>query len=300
MSTSRPSATQIAEALEIARAALSDGANMMDALTTGTGLDRRACIEIAYALQSGGYTAGRDSDAACAYRAEIHRELAPLLERHQCRSVLDLGAGEGTAWRGWTGALDHLCLLDLSLNRLRWASANLAGIPVRETSLVKGDIAHPPAAPLGFDAVTTMHALEPNGPSAHALVDAAASCAARLLVLFEPDHDSAPPQMRARMERHGYARDIFQAAQALDGFEIVARKRLSNPVNPDNATSLIVLARTSPPDRPAPGRLADPLTRRALTAIPGGFEDAAGALIYPVLQGVACLAPGDGVLLGRL
>ncbi len=299
MTRLRPAAQDIAEGVEIARAALRDGANMMHALAEGTGLPRAACIEIAYALQSGAYTAARTTSAAPPYRAEIHAALHALFTTHHCRSVLDLGAGEGTAWYGWTGALDHLCLLDLSLNRLRWAPCNLAGAPVRELSLVKGEIARPPASALDFDAVTTMHALEPNGPSAGALVEAAASCAARLLVLFEPDYSSASSAMRARMERHGYAQDIFVAAEALEGFEIVDRKRLESPVNPDNATSLIALARIHPPGDPAPGRLADPLTRRPLIAVPGGFEAQDGAMAYPSLYGVSCLSPDDGVLLGR-
>ena len=300
MSTPAPAPSDIAAATEIAREALRAGANMMDALTRRTDLPRAACIEIAYALQSGAYTGARNAPAAAAYRAELQDELAGLLAEHECRSVLDLGAGEGTAWIGWPGALDHLCLLDLSLNRLSWARANLAGAPARDLSLVKGDIAHPPCPPLGFDAVTTMHALEPNGPSAHALVEAAASCAARLLVLLEPDYETASDTMRARMERHGYACDIFKAAQALPDFEIVTRRPLRRPVNPDNATSLIALERKQPPARPAPGRLADPVTRNAMTSTAGGFEDASGTFVYPQINQIACLAPSAGGLLGRI
>ena len=157
----------------------------------------------------------------------------------------------------------------------------------------------PPALERSFDAVVTMHALEPNGPSAAHLVHAAASCAARLLVLFEPDYAGASKTMRARMEGHNYAQDIFSAARALEGFKVLEAGVLTHPVNPDNATSYIALLRQDAPDRAQPGHLADPLSRQALTPVQGGFRDAAGDFLFPMLEGVACLTPGDGVLLGE-
>jgi hypothetical protein len=295
----RAPARALADGLKLARERLEAGENMIEALTAQTDLSPLERIEIAYALQSGSYTEARDLPAAKAYRREIQSRLARWLGEQDCRTVLDLGAGEGTAWHGWTAPLDHLALVDLSLNRLSWAKDNVADAPIKQLSLVKGDMGAPPACVAGFDAVVTMHAMEPNGPSAKALVDGAASCAARLLVLFEPDYESAHAAMRTRMERHNYARDIFAAARALDGFTEAEAGRLDHPVNPDNATSFIVLARTEPPARNAEGLLADPLTRQALTPVRGGHRDGAGDFLYPELEGVACLAPEDAVLLGR-
>jgi len=292
-------AKQLADGLALARKALSDGRNLIETLTAETQLSALERIEIAYALQSGSYTASRDRPAASAYRGEVQDRLSGWLTQHECRSVLDLGAGEGTAWHGWSLALDHLALVDLSLNRLSWATANTATTPIRQITCIKGDMGAPPALARGFDAVVTMHALEPNGPSADALVKAAASCAARLLVLFEPDYASAPAAMRARMERHNYAQDIFAAAQALEGFNVLEAGKLDHPVNPDNATSFIALARTDAPSRAAPGSLADPVSRQPLTSVDGGYRDAAGDFLYPRLNGVTCLAPGDGVVLGE-
>lgn len=289
----------LADGLALARQALSEGRNMIETLTAETELSALERIEIAYALQSGSYTASRDLPAAAAYRAEVQERLAGWLSQHDCRSVLDLGAGEGTAWHGWSTALDHLALVDLSLNRLSWAPANTAAAPVREITRIKGDIGAPPALERGFDAVVTMHAMEPNGPSAQSLVEAAASCAARLLVLFEPDYASAHPAMRARMEKHNYARDIFASARMLEGFSLIEEGALDHPVNPDNATRFIALVRTDAPAQAASGSLADPLSRRPLTPVEGGYRDAAGDFLYPALNGVACLAPGDGVLLGE-
>jgi hypothetical protein len=288
----------LAEGLALAREALSEGRNMIETLTAKSGLGALERIEIAYALQSGSYTASRDLPAAVAYRAEVQQLLSYWLSQHKCRSVLDLGAGEGTAWHGWTSALDHLALVDLSLNRLSWAPANTAAAPIRQITRIKGDMGAPPALERGFDAVVTMHAMEPNGPSARALVEAAASCAARLLVLFEPDYATAHPAMRARMEQHNYARDIFACAREVDGFQVVAEGALDHPVNPDNATRFIALARTGAPAKAAPGSLADPLSRQPLRPVDGGYRDAAGDFLYPRLNGVSCLAPGDGVLLG--
>ena len=292
-------APELARALALARQALREDRNMIAALGEATDLDALTRIEIAYALQSGRYTADRDRPAATAYRAEVQGRLSTWLKRLDCRSVLDLGAGEGTTWHGWNQALDHLALLDLSLNRLSWAPRNTAAAPIREITCVKGEMGAPPVLERGFDAVVTMHALEPNGPSANGLVEIAASCAARLLVFFEPDYADAHDAMRRRMERHGYARDIFTAARALKDFSLIEAGRLDHPVNPDNATSFIALERTNAQADAAPGALADPLSRQGLTPVDGGFRDAAGDFVYPRLNGAACLAPGDGVLLGE-
>jgi hypothetical protein len=295
----RARAASLASGLALARERLAVGENMIEALTSETRLTSLERIEIAYALQSGSYTQARDRPAAAAYRNEIQSRLSTWLTDHGCATVLDLGAGEGTAWHGWSTPLDQLTLLDLSLNRLRWAPDNVADAPVDTLRLVKGDMAAPPVAPAGVDAVVTMHAMEPNGPSAQALVQGASSCAARLLVLFEPDYASAHEAMRTRMDRHNYARDIFAAARALDGFTEVEAGRLDHPVNPDNATSFIALARSGASAASAASGLADPLRRQPLTPVSGGLRDAAGDFIYPVLEGVACLSPDDGVLLGQ-
>ncbi len=292
-------ARDLARGLALARQALRENRNMIETLGDETDLGALERIEIAYALQSGGYTAQRDLPAATAYRSEVQTRLSAWLADAGCRSVLDLGAGEGTAWHGWSLALDHLALLDLSLNRLSWAPRNTTAAPIRQITRVKGDIGAPPVLERGFDAVVTMHALEPNGPSAKRLVDTAASCAARLLVFFEPDYAGAHDAMRRRMARHGYAQDIFEAARAAPGFTLIDAGRLDHPVNPDNATSFIALKRTQAPAGPAPGALADPLSRQALRPVEGGYRDASGDFLYPRLDGVACLAPGDGVLLGE-
>ncbi len=289
----------LSDGIALARQALSEGRNMIETLTAETDLSALERIEIAYALQSGSYTASRDLPAAAAYRAEVQQLLSGWLTQQKCRSVLDLGAGEGTAWHGWSTALDHLALVDLSLNRLSWAQANTGAAPIRQITFIKGDMGAPPALERGFDAVVTMHAMEPNGPSAQSLVEAAASCAARLLVLFEPDYVSAHPAMRARMERHNYAQDIFASARALKGFTLIEEGPLEHPVNPDNATRFIALARTDAAAKAAPGSLADPLSRQPLTPVDGGWRDAAGDCLYPQINGVTCLAPGDGVLLGE-
>ena len=54
----------MADGLALTRTALSKGRNMIETLTAKTGLGALERIEIAYALQSGRYTADRDLPAA--------------------------------------------------------------------------------------------------------------------------------------------------------------------------------------------------------------------------------------------
>lgn len=285
------------DALNLARRALVDGQNMIETLTQ-KGFDRFQSIEIAYALQSGSYTKMAMHDTTVLYRTEVQSILKSYFETFGITRVLDCGAGEGTSWIGFDHPLEHLALLDLSLNRLTWITRNQDQLPKTDLTLIKGSIEHLPVMPGAFDAVVTMHALEPNGPSAHALVTKLATKAGRFLICFEPDYAKAPPAMKARMNKHGYAQDIFSVIDALPDFETLKTYRLDHPSTVLNATSVIIAKRKLPLS-PSDEIWADPLEGRPLKAVPGGLEDERGNFIYPELHGIKCLNPDDGVLMGR-
>ncbi|MFW5660563.1 MAG: hypothetical protein ACOC05_04165, partial [Oceanicaulis sp.] len=57
---------------------------------------------------------------------------------------------------------------------------------------------------------------------------------------------------------------------ALEDFDLIEHRKLTHPVNPDNAASLIALKRSAPAMRPGRGALADPLGRHPSPPPPAG------------------------------
>ena len=294
-----PSNTEKARLYAIARETLERGDNIVERLTRGEGADRRVAIEIAYALQSGTYTAYAGTGTAIATRREGHAILERVVAEHGIRTMLDCGAGEGTRWLDFAQALDHLVLLDASWHRLRHARDNLAKVPaVAQASYVKADMLNLPFAPLSFDGVFTSHAVEPNtDEDSERIIESLFATARCAVVMFEPDYRDAHPEMRRRMETHGYARNIWDAAHAQEGFDCVAEGTFEVSPNPDNRTSYMAFVRRDPPP-PAPARYVAPASGTPLAEFEGHFVDADGCFGYPVIGGIACLAEEDGVFLG--
>lgn len=283
----------------IARETLARGGNIVERLTRGHGADRRVAIEIAYALQSGSYTAYAETDTAVATRREGHAILEPVVAGHGIATMLDCGAGEGTRWFDFAAPLDHLVLLDASWHRLRYARANLAKVrAVAQASCVKADMLNLPFAPLSFDGVFTSHAVEPNtDEDSERIIESLFATARRAVVMFEPNYRDAHPEMRARMDTHGYARNIWDVAHAQRGFDCIAEGTFEVSPNPDNRTSYMVFVRKEPPTA-VPIRHVAPVSGAPLAEFEGHLVDADGCFGYPVIGGIACLAEEDGVFLG--
>lgn len=277
-----------------------NGRNVVEGLTARHPDRRAAAIEIAYSLQSGSYTTYADEPAAIASRREGHAIVEPFMARHGIRTVLDCGAGEGTRWFDFTAPVDRLYALDASYHRMAVCRRNLAGLSFAgEAVAIKGNMLALPFAPQSVDAVFSCHAIEPNRDAdAAAIIDRMFAIARRLVVMLEPDYRGAGPDMRARMEHHGYARNIWAESEGQPGFDIVAEGVLEASVNPLNATSYRVFARREPAAQPPPWVLASPIDGARLTRSGDALIDALPCYGFPVVSGIACLAPEDAIFLG--
>lgn len=292
--------SELTRLYRIARETLAEGANMVERLTRDEGVDRRVAIEIAYALQSGSYTAYSETETAIATRREGHRLLKPVMSRLDAKTVLDCGAGEATRWFDFDFPLAHLTLLDASWHRLQVAKGNVAAIPaVAQASFVKGDMLTLPYAAGSFDVVFTSHAVEPNTDAdAERIVAGMFAIARKAVVMFEPNYRTATPVMRARMERHGYARNTWDAAHGQPGFDCIAEGDFEISPNPDNRTSYMIFQRRSLlPESPV-CHIA-PVTGIPLERRDGYYRDIEGCMAYPIIEGVACLAEEDGIFIGQ-
>lgn len=283
----------------LARDLIARGENIIHGLTKNENAPRTTAIEIAYALQSGSYSEYAKTETAALSRREGHAIVEPLLAEHGCRTMLDCGAGEGTRWLDFTAPLDQLTLLEGSWARLTFAPSMLGRVPsVASYQMIKGNMMSIPFAPGSFDAVFTSHALEPNtdANAAH-IIQSMFAIARKLVVLFEPNYRNAHPAMRDRMEQHGYARNIWDVAEAQSGFTCIATGDFKVSPNPDNKTSYLVMRRDVPlPDMPA--KLIAPGSGTPLFETPDGYQCIDGSFAYPVLSGIACLSEEDGVFLG--
>lgn len=294
--------TQRREMAALAIAAFGKGENVVNSLLARFTDAKQEAIEIAYELQAGSYTAGRDKETARAYRREQHEillnEVMPLCHAKGGASLLDAGTGEGTGWYGFDFAASPVATLhavDISLNRLAYLPQNVKA-PTTALVPVRADLRNMPYHPHSFDIVVTMHAVEPNGGSEREIVGALAALSADMICLFEPDYRAASPEGKARMEKLGYGLEIFEAAEALSDFEVVFRRPLSSATNPLNPTSAICLKRKS--GGPATLRRKSPLSGLDLAHMGDHLaETGPGAsAVFPIIGGIECLRASDAVM----
>ena len=294
--------TRRREMAALAVAAFDKGENVVNTLLARFPGAKQEAIEIAYELQAGTYTANRDKETARAYRREQHgillNEVMPHTAARQNATMLDAGTGEGTAWYGFdfkTSPVTTLHAVDISLNRLSYVPGNTTSPPDALVP-VRADLRNLPYHPASFDIVVTMHAVEPNGGSEHEIVGSLAALSSDLLCLFEPDYRAASADGKARMEKLGYALEIFEAAAALPDFEVLFRRSLDASPNPLNPTSVICMKRKG--GGRATLRRKSPLS--GLDLAHGGdhlAETGTGAsAIFPVIGGIECLRASDAVM----
>ena len=283
----------------LAREMMAQGKNIIHGLTQDEGAPRTVAIEIAYALQSGSYTEYASTETAGLSRREGHAILEPLLREYGCHTLLDCGAGEGTRWLDFAAPLERLTLLDGSWSRLAFAPAIMKQVPsIGAHTLIKGNMMDLPFAPGSFDAVFTSHALEPNtDENAAQIIGNLFAMARKLVVLFEPNYRDAHSEMRARMEIHGYARNIWEVTKAQPGFTTIASGDFEVSPNVDNRTSYLVLCRDAPLPNTGTNMRA-PASGTPLYETPDGYRCVDGSFAYPKLENIACLAEEDGVFLG--
>ena len=285
----------------IARAMLARGENIIHGLTQQENASRTDAIEISYALQSGSYTEFSKTDVAQKSRREGHAIVEKIVAEYGCKTLLDCGAGEGTRWLDFAAPLDQMTLLEASWARLTFASAIMSQVPsVKAYQRVKANMMNIPFMPGSFDMVFTSHALEPNtDENAAKIIDSMFAIARKVVVLFEPNYRDATPRMRARMETHGYARNIWDVAETQKGFSRVSSGTFDVSPNQDNQTSYLIMSRDVPLPE-AKVQLRSPASDTLLFETADGYQCIDGSFAYPHIAGIDCLAEEDGVFLGTV
>ncbi|MBX2806319.1 MAG: class I SAM-dependent methyltransferase [Hyphomicrobiales bacterium] len=259
---------------------------------------RRLAIEISYSLQSGSYTDYSKSDFAAAIREEGHRMIEPILRDHNVGSILDCGTGEGTRWFGFNYPTQRMYCLDASFHRLVYCKRNLREIDaIANASVIKGNMVKLPFAEASVDAVFTCHSIEPNTDrDASCIIEQIFGIARKLVVIMEPNYRDAEPEMKARMEAHGYARNIWDVALNQPDYDIIDQGSFENVPNPLNRTSYIVARRRRVPQ--LQDILVSPIDGIPLTRHESAWIDGNSCMAFPIFNGIHCLAPEDAVFVG--
>lgn len=290
------------------RQAYGRGENITQLLSiSNPDLDRSEIIEIAYDIQSGSYTkyALESPGILKRYACEIY-DLAKLyLAEHDV--ILDCGAGELTTLSALSQHLPVQCQLlacDISLSRLkvghRFAERFMRGDLARDLSLFVADMARLPLADSSVDVVFTSHALEPNHGRERDLLVELLRVVRRQLLLFEPSWENADELVRARMEQHGYVRDLPKHLDAAGG-RLVSVKPLPNPLNPMNPTYCYVVEPVNRESQPSfPDQAFQcPRSGYPLQKQQSYWWNQEGGWAYPEIDGIACLREKHGVLMSH-
>jgi SAM-dependent methyltransferase len=266
----------------------------------GTNRNSREAILVSYDLQSGSYTQALEKPD---YREKHERytaALAQVLERLDGDSLLEAGVGEATTLCNTVAKLRRppptIHGFDISWSRIAYARRFASGFAFAPR-FSTGDLFHIPAPDGSFDIVLTSHAIEPNhGRECEALAELF-RVARKWLVVFEPSYELGSAEARARIEANGYVRGLPEAARAL-GLEVVEHRLLEFSYNPLNPTALLLIRKPEPAASAAPA-FGCPLCRQPLAAVHGQLFCESCSLVFPVIDGIPCLLPGNGILASK-
>jgi len=290
------------------RQAYSRGENITQLLTNSfPGLTRQEIIEIAYDIQTGSYTRiGIDNpERYKGYAHEIYEAVKLYLADQDV--ILECGAGELTTLSALSEHLPAKCKLlacDISLSRLkvgrRFSDRGMRGDLAKDLSLFVADMARLPLADSSVDIVFTSHALEPNHSRERELVAELLRVARRQLLLFEPSWENADKGVRARMDQHGYVRDLPQHIDAAGG-RLISVEPLPTLLNPLNPTYCYVVEPAIKGSQPS---FADqvfqcPRSGHPLHKQQSYWWSQEGGWAYPEIDGIVCLREKHGVLMSH-
>jgi hypothetical protein len=271
------------------------------------GLERAEIIEIAYDIQAGSYTriAQDNPEWLQQYAFDIHELARGHLAENDV--ILDCGAGELTTLSALSNYLPvqtQLLACDISLSRLRvgrrFAKRVMKSELAMNLNLFVADMASMPLPNKSVDVILTSHALEPNHGRESELLNELLRITRRKLILFEPSWEHASEEVRARMEEHGYVRDLPRYIKEI-GASLVSVDPLLNSLNSMNPTYCYVI---EPADEyngssAVPCEFSCPRSGVPLQKQQGYWWSSEGGWAYPEIDGIACLREKHGVLMSH-
>lgn len=261
-------------------------------------------IEIAYDMQAGTYISSCTNyqERWSLYCDEISEILQTYTQEGD--RVLDVGTGELTTLTGVASSCfaqaERIYASDISWSRLSCGVdffRDRSGLSPSRLQVLVSDLFRLPFGDGSIDLIWTSHALEPNGGREREALAELFRVAKRKLVLFEPSYENNSTAGKARMDQHGYIKNLPKIIDSLGGKcdDIIRIKNVSNPLNPTFAHII------TPPKRPSAETVwACPSTGASMVEQADCFWCESARLAYPILQGIPVLREDAAILASHL
>jgi len=289
--------------LQELKKAYNRGENIIQYLKTCSSSDKNTIedILISYDFQSGTYVKGY-------YRSNIFAEqyttaLANVIERMgNIKSIIEIGVGEATTLCPLVNKLKekptNILGFDISWSRLKFAKKFSQNFNPQNMRLFTANLFEIPLLDNSIDLVYTSHSIEPNGGLEVEALKELFRITKKYLILLEPAYELATEEIRARMDKHGYAKNLPNIAKEL-GYKVIEYRLFDHSSNPLNPTAIIIIEKQSEssngPD------LVCPVTHSPLIPYNDSFlTTETGYITYPILEGISCLLKENAILTTHL
>jgi hypothetical protein len=282
--------------------AFKNGKNIVNTLKK-LGVNKSDSIEIAYEIQAGSYTREFNN-----FHLERNKALHSIINKVATLNGVDtvdtvgvFGVGEAMNWIGYEGSINKLFGVELSFSRLQFAYKNLNKISgIKSFQLIKGDAKENIFNKNSFDIAITMHSLEPNGNKQGAsILRNVVDSASKYVVMFEPDYKTAHKEMKERMIKNDYVRNISKELSKMNSIEIIDKFKLKKDANIDNVTTCWIIRKKSQ-NETVKNKLVCPFTNGELYEYPDVMYSPNAGLGYPKINDFLFINKKDAVFLGEM
>jgi len=269
-----------------------------------TGINSADAVKISYDLQSGSYVDAWNTPSYRKLHDPYCAEMASFISDFRPSSLLEAGVGEATTLCSIVSNLHikpgAIVGFDLSWSRIHVARQHAAHRGLRDPVFCAGALEQIPFPDNSFDLVYTAHAVEPNHGKEQAIIGELLRVTRDKLILFEPSYELGNADTRARIETHGYCRDLPSAALSAGG-RIVMHQLLKDAMRRENNTAALVIEKVhaSPVAAFDKVRFACPQCRTTLVETKGNHYCTRCALVYPSIEEIPCLLLENGILASR-
>lgn len=270
-------------------------------------INHKIAILLAYDLQAGTYVeyASKNYDFIKSWCKELTSLINPILPVDG--SILEVGVGEATTLRGVLQLLGNKVSaafgFDISWSRLMIANEYLKQ-NIQEAKMFVADLQNIPLPDNSVDVVYSSHSFEPNRGSEEIMILECMRVARKAVVIVEPIYELASPEVKIRMDRHGYVKGLYEIAKRLN-FEVLDYRLLkcsSHTLNPSGVLSLAKKKNMSNSEMNSNILLSKeffwicPLTGHRLAQDKENFLRSNMGIAYPTMSGIPLLRKEHAII----
>lgn len=278
-----------------------DGLNVLQYLRESDETNSINMIELSYDLQAGSYISAMNNPQIKEYKNIYACELVKVINSlGNFNSILEAGVGEATTFGEVLSNINNNIEsygFDLSWSRVAYAKRWLESLNIKNNMLCVGELLNIPFSSHSIDIVYTSHSIEPNRGRESEILKELFRVTRKYLILLEPAYELASDEARARMDTHGYCRNLKVEAENL-GYKVITHELFSISVNPLNPTAITIIEKLT--DAKQPGHvLACPQYHTELKFHENVFFSQSAMSIYPVVGGIPCLRKENAIIASK-